>query len=309
MKKTHEEFINEVKNLVGNDYTVLSNYTKNNEKIKFQHNKCGNIFEMKPTNFLSNGQRCPKCNSNFNKVNIDIVRDIFLSKNLTLLSDVYTNSKEKLKYRCNKCGDIHSISYTEIKTKDNGCAKCAGNKKLNFSDIKLTIESVEGYTLLSPIEDFKNVHSSLKLKHSCGMIYRNSYNNFRNGQRCPLCAKKSAFGGLSKDVIFIIQFLIENNIEFEREKKYNDLIIDKRKGRYDFYFPTMNLLLEYHGIQHSQKKGSTGIFNDDKIQKIKTSDKIKKEYALKNNINIEYIYHNDDTLLKLEEIITKYNKI
>jgi ssDNA-binding Zn-finger/Zn-ribbon topoisomerase 1 len=59
--KTHKEFLNDVYNLTGNEYSVLSNYINNKEKIKIRHNICGYEYFTRPNDFLS-GCRCPKCN-------------------------------------------------------------------------------------------------------------------------------------------------------------------------------------------------------------------------------------------------------
>ena len=34
-----------------------------NDKVSILHNKCGNIYEVTPHNFLDSGNRCPKCTS------------------------------------------------------------------------------------------------------------------------------------------------------------------------------------------------------------------------------------------------------
>ena len=60
-KKTDKKFKQEVYNLVGDSYTVLDNYVNANTKLKIKHNKCGNVYEVRPYNFL-NGRRCPYCN-------------------------------------------------------------------------------------------------------------------------------------------------------------------------------------------------------------------------------------------------------
>ena len=62
--KHHNVFINQVYNLVQEEYTVISEYSGTKNKIKFRHNSnsCNNaIFDMTPDNFLQ-GQRCPICN-------------------------------------------------------------------------------------------------------------------------------------------------------------------------------------------------------------------------------------------------------
>lgn len=60
IKKTDTQFKQEVYNLVGKEYTFLDNYINNRTKIRVKHNKCGNVYEVKPNDFLS-GKRCPYC--------------------------------------------------------------------------------------------------------------------------------------------------------------------------------------------------------------------------------------------------------
>ena len=61
-QKTTEEFKKEVYDLVNNEYEVLSEYTGSKECVKILHNNCGNIYSVRPNNFLR-GNRCPKCSS------------------------------------------------------------------------------------------------------------------------------------------------------------------------------------------------------------------------------------------------------
>ncbi|PGT15174.1 zinc-ribbon domain-containing protein [Bacillus cereus] len=56
-----KNFIQELHYLVGDEYTVLSNYINNKSKIKLRHNPCGYIYEVLPTNFINKGSRCPSC--------------------------------------------------------------------------------------------------------------------------------------------------------------------------------------------------------------------------------------------------------
>lgn len=61
-KKTDEELRKEVYDLVGNEYVFLEPYVNSQTKIKVKHNKCGNIYEVKPNDFFQ-GERCPYCTS------------------------------------------------------------------------------------------------------------------------------------------------------------------------------------------------------------------------------------------------------
>lgn len=308
-KKTQEEFEKEIKDLVGDEYSVIGKYIKYDNKIKFYHTKCKKEFEMKPANFIGNRQRCPFCNSNFYKITFENVKKEFYDRNLELLETSYKNSKEKLKYKCLKCGCEHSITYMDFKYKKHGCPSCSGNKKLTFEEIKENIENVSGYKVISKKDSFKNVHSKLELLHSCGLIYTNSYNNFRNGQRCPLCEKKNKSSGLSKAVRKIIEYCINNKIKFKREIQFKDLIGNKKLLRIDFYLPDLDVYIEYNGRQHYFYSKNSKIFNEESFKKIVESDNKKKEYMEKNNLNFEIIKYSDDPIEKLKEIILKYKKI
>lgn len=60
MKKTNDQFHQEVKALEGANYAFLDTYINDSIKIKVRHNNCGHIYKVKPNSFL-NGNRCPKC--------------------------------------------------------------------------------------------------------------------------------------------------------------------------------------------------------------------------------------------------------
>jgi len=105
-----------------------------------------------------------------------------------------------MQYRCLKCNLIHSATLSTIKYKTCGCANCSKNRKLTFEEIIQKISIIDSnFTILSNKSEFKNVHSPLRIKHtSCGITFRNCYNNIRNGQRCPFCEKKNKSANLSK---------------------------------------------------------------------------------------------------------------
>ena len=59
-KKTTEQFKEEVKKIVGNEYTVLGEYVSAHTKILMKHNICGHEWKIVPNNIL-NGVGCPHC--------------------------------------------------------------------------------------------------------------------------------------------------------------------------------------------------------------------------------------------------------
>lgn len=60
-KKTQEEFVRQVHELAGDEYSVLSEYQTAFTPVKLRHNICGLEYLVRPAHFTSKGQRCPVC--------------------------------------------------------------------------------------------------------------------------------------------------------------------------------------------------------------------------------------------------------
>ena len=111
-------------------------------------------------------------------------------------------------------------------------------------------------------------------------------------QGCPSCK-------LSKGEKEIKNFLINNNIKFEEQKKLKNCI-DKRHLKFDFYLTDHNICIEYDGEQHSRLvKFYGGIEGYNNRQR---RDKIKTDYCLDNNIKL--IRFNLSNIKNLPLIIT-----
>lgn len=156
MIKTHKKFISEVKEQVGDEYTVLDKYKKNDYKIKIRHNECGNIYKTTPTNFL-NRRRCPACfpkviselrrktDEQFKDEVYDLVGDeyIFLEK--------YKRNDIEIKVKHNECGHNYKIKPT-LFLNGSTCPKCSkclfskGERKiydwLDYHNIDFDYESI-----------------------------------------------------------------------------------------------------------------------------------------------------------------------
>lgn len=62
IRKTPNQFSEEVRELTNNEYTVLGEYKKESSKVEIKHNQCGRVWEVTPNSFLC-GTRCPRCSS------------------------------------------------------------------------------------------------------------------------------------------------------------------------------------------------------------------------------------------------------
>lgn len=149
--KTTEQFIEEVKTLVGEEYTVLGKYKGANKKIKIRHNSsvCDNyVFELAASSFLR-GTRCPKCaiikqtgeghpryNPNLTDEERKARRDLYNRVIREWRNKIFARDK----YRCQICGNKkddlnahHLYSWHSHKEKrfelDNGITLCETHHK------------------------------------------------------------------------------------------------------------------------------------------------------------------------------------
>ena len=58
--KSNDSFTKEIRDLTGDEYTLVSDYVDKGTKVKIRHNVCGTVQEYYPRHFLS-GERCNKC--------------------------------------------------------------------------------------------------------------------------------------------------------------------------------------------------------------------------------------------------------
>lgn len=130
-KKTQEQFEQEVKNLVGTDFSVLGEYVNTDTKIKMKHNICGHEFDMRPANFL-NGQRCPKCMQIQAAKNHMLTQEEFEKRVYDMYEDEYSvlgkykGHRHHIKMRHNKCG--HEWEPTANNFLGwRGCPECASS--------------------------------------------------------------------------------------------------------------------------------------------------------------------------------------
>jgi very-short-patch-repair endonuclease len=130
IKKSTEDFKAEVFNLVGDEYSVLSDYVNCDSKIKMRHLVCDSEYKVSPTRFLS-GDRCPICNGKFKKSTKEFKEEVFnlIGDEYSVLED-YTNTHTKIGIKHNKCGNIYDVSPTRFLSGDR-CPICKSSKGEN----------------------------------------------------------------------------------------------------------------------------------------------------------------------------------
>lgn len=192
IRKTNEKFVQEVYELVGNEYIFLEDYINDRTKIKCKHNECGHIWKIVPSSFLQ-GRGCPQCKGK--RISVSKTRDNewFKERVCELIGDEYTflgeykNSRTKIKVRHNECGYIYEVTPNHF---FNGtrCPQC--NKPDYKQNQDLFIQKVQELVgnKYSFLEKYISNQTKIRCRHNiCGYEWDVQPNNFFNGTRCPKC--------------------------------------------------------------------------------------------------------------------------
>lgn len=296
-KKTNEQFLEEIINLVGNEYEALDEYKNATTKILIRHNTCGYEWKTTPSNFTK-GKRCPSCAGNARKTT-----EIFKKEVHDLIYDEYDvlgeymNIDTPIQMKHNSCGNEFSMSPYGF-LHGSRCPKCVieNTARLRTKTTEQFGKEVKELTNseYELVGEYINCREKVKLKHNlCGSIYEQSPSDFLSGCRCSICFE-------SKGEQAIRHWLEDNKINFTPQYEYHDLFgIGGGLLRYDFYLPDNNLLIEYQGEFHDGHGGGYTTLNLDKQQE---HDRRKKEYAKHNNIDLLEIWYWDfDNIEKILE--------
>lgn len=112
-----------------NNCILLSTeYRRAKEKLDYVC-ECGTTSEISFDKFKQ-GQRCYRCKARKtggkNKHSYEYIRDFFLESGCLLLSTVYFDNKQKLKYKC-ECGNESQIAFAKFQAGQR-CEKCKSRK-------------------------------------------------------------------------------------------------------------------------------------------------------------------------------------
>lgn len=276
------------------EYVLISKqYINTHKKLEIKCPK-GHIFQMSFNNFKK-GQRCPICsrenqnripkNPNNKKHSQKYIEELVEARGYKLL-EPYVNKRTKLKLTCPN-GHYHEIRLDSFQN-GSGCKQCMKEKMTN--DIQYVIKNIEknGFKLLSK---YRRGNEPITLQCEKGHIFESTYDRIVNhGCGCPICLE-------SKGEKVIRKFLMKNNIDFKQEYKFKNCKLHKELP-FDFYIPSLNIAIEYDGIQHFEIISHFGGLDGFIERKIR--DTIKTIYCKENDIKLIRIpYWDFDNINKI----------
>ncbi|MEM4994988.1 zinc-ribbon domain-containing protein [Priestia sp. SB1] len=243
--KTHDEFINEVYKMVGDQYIVLSKYKNSGSKVKIRHAECTYEYEVRPYTFIR-GARCPMCYGNVKKTTEQFKSEVFdlVEDEYQVLGD-YINSDTKIKMIHNICGNEYYVKPEKFVNVGRRCPECYGTKKKTTEQFKTEMFNlVKGE--YSVLEEYNGADSKIKIRHNkCLHEYGVTPHKFLIGRRCPMCSDRNNSQGTRA----VKKYLEDRQINCSIEETFPECK-NKRALPFDFYIGSYNLLIEYDGEQH-----------------------------------------------------------
>jgi len=248
-RKTTNEFKEEVKELVGNEFTVLGEYINCETNILMRHNKCNFEFEIRPQNFLMR-KSCPKCSNhiiyttdNFKKEVKELVGDEYK------VLGTYKNSSTKIKFLHTVCNKEFLMTPTNF-LHQNKCPHCFGKKKKTTDEFKEEVKELVGneFTVLG---EYINCETNILMRHNkCGETFEIRPQNFLMRKSCPKCRYKNISEKLSmtdSDFKNKVKELVgdEYIILDEYKRSHDHIRILHKKCNGVFYITPNNFLSGY----------------------------------------------------------------
>lgn len=126
-KKTHAEFLKQVTDIHGTEYTVLEQYINATTPINIRHDICGNINPTIPHNFINKRNRCGECYGSKRKSTEQFKKEVFdlVESEYTVLGE-YKNNSTEIKIKHNECNRIYGVTPTDF-FRGRRCSSCGGS--------------------------------------------------------------------------------------------------------------------------------------------------------------------------------------
>lgn len=242
--------------------------------------KCaiGNLIGKKTSSYLYNEGEIIE---NVKNGKLKIIKQIKISMGAR------RNSYKAYEYHCLICKNKDSISEDNLK-KNKGCNVCSGRKAMKgHTDIHTTAGWL-GNLLYDSDDGYRyTCHSNIKVDFKCPNCKRKIPNKvihkiYERGLSCPSCSDS-----LSYPEKFMFSILEQLNIDFETQSVFEwsknvSHVIEELSGnkRYDFYIPSLNTIIETHGVQHYEQSARSRSLTLEQ-----ENDRLKENIAKENNID------------------------
>lgn len=249
---------------------------------------------------------CPKCKIETIANKRRLTMERFLEVSRSVHGDKYDYSKVVLGNNATRKQHVTIICpiHGEFKQQPakhmdgDNCPKCSGKYQMTTEEFKDIIHSIYG----DRYDTSKTVYTRKDGKCIIGCpvhgFVKNSIESLRRGAGCNLCNSSTGENLVSA-------YLDKVGIKYEREYSVSNFG-DKNRYRYDFYLPTLNIVIEFHGQQHYEAVDYFGGIEG--FKRAQKRDAYKEQLLKKLNIPLLIIKY--DKVDALQTIIAQFiNKL
>lgn len=204
-------------------------------------------------------------------------------------------SRKTIIAKCLGCGNI-----TE---KEVGCwrrgqiCKICNNKSRMCSEEEFITRAKEIHANFYSYEnvDYKGMRHKVSITCPTHGEFRQTPDNHLNDKGCPKCKS-------SKGELRLRKFFFDKGIEVIEQQTFEGCVF-KKKLKFDFYVPSLNLCVEWNGEQHYRH---VNIYHrrGNSLQKQQHKDQIKRDFCKSNNIQLLELDSRVD--YDLEEVFKPY---
>lgn len=304
-----EEIIKRCKETHGDTYRYdLVDTNKVSDRIKIICEKHG-VFEQFAFHHI-NGNGCPVCATENKARKLSLTQEEFIKRAKEIHNGFYTyektvfvTTKKKVIVTCPKHGDFETIAANHLK--GGGCPHCARERNAvacrnTQEDFLRRAKEIHGDRYGYEKAIYQTLETSVTITCPEHGDFSQTPMSHLQGKGCPHCHR-------SKGEVRVANFLNRNNIQFEIQKKIENLNLfgGRKYFLLDFYLPKYNTVIEYNGEQHYKPVQWFGGLENYDLQKMR--DESLRQYCNENKIKlIEIPYTEFDNI---EEILSKELKI
>lgn len=293
LKETTEGFIKRARAIHKNTYSYENaHYINNKTKITITCSVHGD-FQQEPSSHLK-GSGCVQCANSA----MSFTQESFIEKAKTIHGEKYDyslvkykNTKSKIRICCMKHGVFQQSPEKHLL--GNICPECRANSQYHSLKAGFIKKAKKLHGELYSYEKTDYIHSGAKTIITCKKHgdFEQLMRSHLRGHGCPVCS-------MSHGESAINVFLNSQNIAFETQKTFTDCRSNHNALlRFDFFVPSLNLLIEYDGKQHFKPVEVFGGMKG--FLQCKKNDNIKNKYAKANNITLLRIAFNENIHEKL----------
>lgn len=261
---------------------------------------CGQTFRQTPSNHIFGKNGCPRCrHSNLDQAEfVRLCRLAHPSQLYDYSRTVFQGSQLPVTIVCSVPGEFAQTATRHLQ--GHGCAQCgyvtaADKMRITTAEFVRRAVGVHGDAYQYHDSVYTGSHEPITIQCPKHGPFSQAPANHVHGYGCPKCRRGSRGEAL------VASTLLALGVDFETQKSFPDLRL-VRSLRFDFYMPSLNLLVEYDGKQHYMPIDCWG--GEDAFRGQQVRDALKNDYADRHSIILLRIpYTSNDVAAEVEDTV------